>query len=368
MSIDSETKWLENFTHRLSNFDSKQKRIRLATLWDIYAAVFAHRPDTAQRRAWLLKCLRHAEEKNVVKLPKRAWENFGAPPLPRYVERIVEIPAAKNRRWKNHYWHRRLEWVADLNFLSEEDERFLRKVDEGLKKNQFDRPAALNRRSVELTGNEKRLKDLLKKKLFVANRLDRELLNITSDALPLSYEIVGDRPVALVFENREPFNVAFSVLANLPAPPYGILAFGYGNGFADSIGDFVRIQNSPRYRAHIGAPLEQIHYVGDLDWAGLRIARRASLTAQRKFNLPPLVPATEIHRAMLDSLRDEYIALPDGFPPEKIPKLSLADPSLVEWLPTDVRDEALRILTLGNRIPEEMLTAEALSYIWNSAA
>ncbi len=360
---DIDPKWLKNFNRRLSNLETKRKRIRLETLWEIFGEVLAHRPDTAQRRQWLLECLHYAEREKLIVFPKRAWENFGNPQLPRYVERILETPAPINRWWKTEqYWHQCLEWVTDLEHLSAEYGQFLRRVDEGLKEGWFAQAASLNRRSVELTGAEKRLKKLLDSKLFVG-RIDRALLNITSDVMPLTYEFVGTKPIALVFENRQPFNVALPVLESLPDAPYGILAFGSGNGFTNSVSDFLRIQNSSRYRAHFESPLEQIHYVGDLDWAGLSIARLASRTAQ-KHRLPPLIPAKHIHKAMLDLLLDESVAHPDGFPNEKFKNPPPDNADLIEWLPTNVRSEALRILNLGNRIPEEMLTEETLRIIW----
>jgi len=363
--IEIDRKWLKNFNLRLSNLEIKRKRIRLEKLWEIFGEVLAHRPDTAHRRQWLLECLRCAEREKLIVFPKRAWENFGVPPLPRYVERILETPAPINQWWKtDQYWHQHLEWVLDLKYISTEHGQFLLRVDEGLKKGWFERATSLNRRSVELTGDEKRLKKLLESSLFAEGRLNYELLNVTSNVMPLAHEFVGTKPIALVFENRQPFNVALPVLESMSDAPYGILAFGSGNSFTNSVGDFIRIQNSPRYRTHFSSPLEQIHYVGDLDWAGLGIARRASRAAQ-KHGLPPLVPASHIHKVLLDLLLDESVSRPNGFPNEKFKKPPTDSEDLIKWLPTNIRSEVLRILNLGNRIPEEMLTDEILLSIWS---
>jgi len=366
MSVDVDTKWFEEVACRLGNIEIETKRIPLTMLQGIFAEVFAHRPGIPQRRDWLLDALSYAERKGVIIFPKKAWDRMGEPPLPKYVTRALEVPIAKIRWWKTHYWHPKLEWAADLPDISDEVGNFLLNVQRGLLEGWFEQEAPLNRRSVELTGKEKRLRQLFMSSLFTEGRLSLELLNITSDIMPLAYEFVGKKPTALVFENKEPFNVALKVLQELPDPPYGILAYGGGGSFEDSVRDFLRIQNSHRYEDHIKKCLEQIHYVGDLDWAGLKIAQRAKLKAQR-YGLPSLVPAIGIHQLMLNALTEPRINHPDGFPDDDVKRARIPDSSLVGWLPIDIRNEVLRILNLGNRIPEEMITAQALLSLWTCA-
>lgn len=363
MNDDLKTEWLEEFVTRLQNIEISTKRIPLMMLRTIFAEVFAHRPGIPQRRDWLLKSLQFAEQKGIITFPKKSWEQTGKPPLPKYVNRVLEIPV-KNTWWKDVYWLSPLEWVLDLSYLSEKDGEFLKKVQQGLREGWFEQSAPLNRRSIELTGEEKRLKDLLKSSLFAEGRLNSQILNITSNVIPLAHEFVGRKPIVLVFENKEPYNVARSVLENLPDAPYGILVWGDGGRFIDSVRDLLRIQNSKLYQEFFDKPLEQIHYVGDLDWAGLKIAYDASLKAQ-KHGLPPLIPAKGIHHLMLDSLQDPRIPYPNGFPDDKIKKARITDSSLVEWLPSELQKEILRILNLNNRIAEEMLTEESLSNLWS---
>ena len=181
--------------------------------------------------------------------------------------------------------------------------------------------------------------------------------------MPLAYDFVGDQPIALVFENKEPFNVARSVLESLPNAPYGILAYGGGGSFEDSVRDFARIQNSLLYRERFNVNIQEIHYVGDLDWAGLKIARGASLKAE-KYGLPALTAATGIHELMIKSLHDSRIVHPDGFPDDEIKRARISNEFLIEWLPANVQTEILRILKFNHRIPEEMLTAESLRVLW----
>ena len=53
-----------------------------------------------------------------------------------------------------------------------------------------------------------------------------------------------------------------------------------------------------------------------------------------------------------------------GFPDDGTKRERTPDFALLEWLSEDVRDEIKRILSLGNRVPEEMLTAEAMLNLW----
>ncbi len=364
MGTDADARWFEAIARNLETREPDTKRVSLTELWVIFADVFTHRPSSSKRRRLLLESLQYAEQKGV-RLPKKAWDRTGTPELPKYVTRVVKLPPAKDLWWKAHYWHPELEWIADLDGLSGEQGRFVARVQRGLVEGWFAQPAPLNRRSVEPTGREKALRKLLKTNLFAEGRLQPELLNITSDVMPLAHELVGARPVALVFENKEPFNVALGVLQRMPNPPYGLLAYGGGGSFEDSVRDFSRICSSERYRARFGSPLSRIEYVGDLDWTGLRIALGARAKAQA-YGLPPVVPAAGMHELMLKALHDPRIDHPDGFPDDGLKRARKPDPTATEWLPENTRDEAARILGLGNRVPEEMLTAAALLELWTT--
>lgn len=365
MALDADPKWFDEVARRLRELNVKTKSIPLETLRAVFKEVFSHRPGSYKRRDLLLESLRHAEQKGAIRLPKKRglWDHTGNPALPRRVTRVAEPSPPKDTWWKTYYWHPRLEWVADLPDLSEDRGAFLRRVQQALLDGRFNETTPLKRRSVELTGKEKRLGQLLKTPLFAPGRLSRDLLNVTSDVMPLAHEFVGGRPVALVFENKEPFNVALGVLRSLSNPPYGILAYGGGGSFEDSVRAFLSIQDSRRYRDYFSGPLERIEYVGDLDWAGLRMAWGARAKAQAHA-LPPVVPGAGLHKLMLDALSDPYIQHPDGFPDDEIKRARKPDTTLLAWLSEDVRDEVRRILELGHRVPEEMLSAAALRELW----
>jgi hypothetical protein len=127
------------------------------------------------------------------------------------------------------------------------------------------------------------------------------MLGCLPDAPPLAWQRISDKRVALVFENSGPFAVACRVLRAMPDQPYGTVVCGEGARFQQSL---VHLGSLPR------AP-ERIEYVGDFDWAGVRIASEAARAAS-KAGLPEIVPAVRLHRAMLESA--DSFGFPTGWP------------------------------------------------------
>jgi hypothetical protein len=361
MMVRLDQRWIEDFITALGGLESKNKRVALETLWQLHHDVMPHRPDTADRRRVLLELLRHAQAAGVLEFPVQAWEKSGEPALPKFINRILEIKAPAQKWWLNYLWCPELAWVTELHVLSEDHGEFLKRVQEGIVHNWFKDLASPKLRSLQLTVGEKKLERLMRGPLFQPGRLTRAMLNCTSDVTPLFHHLIGSKPVALVFENKAAFYVALSVLQSLPNPPYGVLAFGAGNSFQDSIRYFHDIQQSKPYQQQIGTPLERIEYLGDLDWAGLKIALGAQKRAQTE-NLPPLIPARGLHRVLLEACLEPTINKPDGILDDKPDRVPSEEALL--WLPQDVQAEARRILERKNRVPEEMIPAAALERLW----
>jgi hypothetical protein len=358
MIIDVDPKRFDEFTQKLRNLKLKNTTISLELLRYVFMQVFAHRPGISVRRDWLLEALRHAEHSKVIRLPSatgKRWDH-GDPRLPTQVTQLSQPSVPKDPWWQRHYWHPKLEWVADMDSVSEDDSPFLLKVHQGFLEHWFGTRAPLKYRSIQLTGQEKKLTDLIERKtLFGVGKLEVQDLNVSSDILPITYQTVGEHPVAIVFENKSSYNLALQTLRiiGLGQSPYGIIAFGYGGGFVDSVRDFANIQTDT------GIKLERIEYVGDLDWKGISIPQAAHTKAQQH-GLPSVVPAKEIHQLMLTALLEPSINAPNGF----LGKALKPNPDALEWLPATVRNEVQRILEMGHRVPEEMLTEQALLELW----
>jgi hypothetical protein len=261
--------------------------------------------------------------------------------------------ARRDKSWRTFPWHPVLAWVADHRTLTPEQVAFLRRVHEGLRDGKFRERAPLKYRSLQLTGDEKRLGGFTKTKLFGPGRLSLELLGCLPDRVPLAWAGVGEGSSVLVVENTGLFNVAVSMLRQLSRPPYGIVVYGGGTGVEQALPGL----------CDLGRSVTSVMYVGDLDRAGLRIAQAAAQASQRA-GLPALVPAPGLHRAMLDSAA--HLGYPSGWPAQAR-RSRTHDAHLVNWLPAEVRARVRDLLAAGRRVPEEVLGPEELLQAWSAA-
>lgn len=319
------------------------RRIPRETLWAAFTYAFPN-VRGPERRAWLLAALQALADGGVLRLPSRhgrRWDTALVPHVPTSVDLVYAPEPSRDDSWRREPWHPRLSWVPHLPRIAADQLTFLRRVQQGLIQGWFREPAPVRYRSLQLTGDEKRLDALLRSTFFGEGRLDLQLLGATWYAPPLAWERVGSGPAVLILENADAFGVAHRVLAALPDPPYGVVAFGGGTVF----------QQSVQYLAQIGRPVGRIDYVGDLDRPGLDIARMSSAGAVH-VSLPAVTPAPGVHRAMLDAAAS--LGSPTGWPYDST-RMSDADEARVAWLPSSVRSDARNVLSAGRRIPEEVL-------------
>jgi len=141
----------------------------------------------------------------------------------------------------------------------------------------------------------------------------------------------------IVFENAGSFLVARRVLAQANHAPYGLVAYGGGD----------QIMRSVEYLEEID-DLSAVEYVGDLDAKGIEIGMNFAERVRQRIGLPVL-PATEVHVAMLHAA--EELGLPGGWPATSRCQTS----AVYRWLSPKCADSVDRIVSSGNRIPEEVL-------------
>jgi hypothetical protein len=323
---------------------SHTKRVNREALWRAFAEAFPKRPCGPDERVWMLGAIEELVGKGLISLPSgkgQRWDRSALPHLPNSVDLLRAVTVPQDQRWRSHPWHPMLQWVADLVVLSPEQQAFLFRVHEGFVQGTFDQPAPMKYRSLQLTGDEKRLADLMKTKLFEPGRLSLNLLGCLPDTCPLAWESVADNDNAIVFENIGPFMVARQVLSSMPSPPFGIVVHGAGMAFQAGVG----------YLATIGRPVQSLRYVGDFDREGLWIPTAARECARRA-GLPEVLPATELHRAMLASAA--ALGHPEGWPSGGR-RSDPADIGIADFVSAAIRQQVLTILLQGNRVPEETL-------------
>ncbi|HEX9640326.1 MAG TPA: hypothetical protein VGB13_03325 [Candidatus Krumholzibacteria bacterium] len=329
-------------------------RVAAPELWRALAQVFPHRtPGPAERRL-LLEALKSVEARGRIRLPPergRRWDRSMDPAVPTSVDVVREPAASSPFAWRTFPWHPHLHWVVQCRSLSAQQVGFLRRVHEGFVNGTFREPAPLKYRSLQLTGDEKMLASLATTSLFGNSRLTLELLACLPDALPLAWEAVGEGGRMVVFENAGPFAVARRVLGELATRPYDLIAYGGGRSVLAALGHTKTINRS----------VESIHYVGDLDHAGLDIAWAARKCA-REIGLPAVQPAGELHRQMLSAA--EAFGHPQGWPAQE--RFSDGDRQrILDVLTPTVRSQVAVVLQAGRRIPEEVLGPEELRAAWS---
>ncbi len=333
---------------------SRMTRIRSQALWRALAQVFPHRTVGPAERRLLVDALKQLEARGTVRLPPshgKRWDRAMNPAIPTSIDLIRESDAPSSFPWKAFPWHPHLEWVADCRTLSAQQAAFLRNVHEGLVHGTFREAAPFKYRSLQLTGDEKMLASLMSTSLFGEGRLTLELLACLPDALPLAWEPVGDGGRLIIFENAGPFAVARRVLQALPSRPYDLVAYGGGRSVLAGVAHLKTIDRA----------VETIHYVGDFDEAGLEIALQLRSCAA-KLGLPPVNPATELHRQML--LAASALRHPDGWTND-VRSSKVVPAHALQAVAPDLRPSVERVLAAGRRIPEEVLGPGELRAAWS---
>ncbi|HUQ68721.1 MAG TPA: hypothetical protein VM165_04315 [Planctomycetaceae bacterium] len=221
---------------------------------------------------------------------------------------------------------------------------FLKRVHCGLVTGWFDQPECFKYRSLQLTGDEKRLEELRRGILFGPERLTLDMLGCEPESLPLASEHFSADPTLLIFENAAPFMLARKILASSARPAIGRLAYGAGKQVLKAVG----------YLPMVEPAITEIQYVGDLDAEGMNIATEF----QRLSKVIPVLPATAFHKAMLESAAQ--LKSPDGWPSkdEREPSDSVAGASFVA---SEIREQVGGMIRERRRIPEEALSLAAMT-------
>lgn len=337
---------------------SKRRRIDGPTLWSLFAQAFPGRPQGAEERRWFLSALEDLASRKIIRLPSPKgdrWDKTFAPSVPSSVDLTVAANQSTVRTWRTFPWHQHLAWVTRLPQLAEDQERFLAKVHEGLVNGSFARKAPLKYRSLQLTGDEKRLSLMLRGGLFGADRLSLDLIGCFQEVPPIAWASVSDSPAAIIFENAGPFSIAREILSQMKVSPYGIVAYGGGNGVLATL---------PHLRL-IGRPISKLHYVGDLDLAGLEIALSAQEVA-RRVGLPTLEAAPDAHMTML--LAAKALGRSGGWKAAAVSHKPLRLDRALQFLPFQVRELVRSVIASKNRVPEEVLGPDELLGFFSSSA
>jgi len=324
----------------------KRKTAPLEEIWAAFASVYSDLPAGRERRLWLWTVLKELDGAGEITLPVRAgkqWERASDIPLPTKIRLASGGSTSESLDWRTFPWHPALQWVLERRFISAQHVEFLTRVNRGIVEGWFAEPEPLKNRSLQLTGDEKLLQKFAKTKLFGPGKLNLAMLGCEREVLPIAFERISISPVMLMFENAAPFmlarRVARETLASGTVPEFGTIAYGGGK----------QVLKSAEYLPTIEPKVESVLYVGDLDAEGLEIAGEL----KERSKAVPVRPATAFHAAMLDSAAE--LDAPDGWPAKDGQSRAIGRRAS-EFPDSSIRDACMRIVQMGKRIPEEVLS------------
>lgn len=337
---------LQRFRDRLRS--SGRCVVRQEAVWNAFVDSFSDLPQGPDRRRWLAAVLEEFSQQGEIRLPVphgKQWDRTSTVALPTAITLVaLDLKLASKADWRNFPWHPRLHWVFELRALSQDQVAFLQRVHRGLVSGWFEQRECLKYRSLQLTGDEKRLEELQRGMLFSPGRLTLGMLGCELESLPLASEHFSTKPKLLIFENAAPFMLARKILATTSQPVIGRLAYGAGK----------QVLKAASYLPMIEPVITEVLYVGDLDAEGMRIA--AAL--QHLSKEIPVRPATRFHKAMLESA--SLLESSDGWPYTH--EREQNDPaSGVSFLAADIREQVSSMIRNGRRIPEEALSFAAMT-------
>lgn len=327
----------------------KRKTAKLKDIWSAFASVYDDLPSGRERRLWLLTVLEELDASAEIALPVshgRQWDRTSDIVLPTKVSLCSSEQSEEKTNWRTFAWHPALQWVLDRRHVIPGHFQFLKKVHQGLVEGWFEASEPLKYRSLQLTGDEKRLQKLCKCRLFGPGRLTLAMLGCKAEVLPLAIERFCGNSTMLLFENAAPFMVARGILKEMDNTGIGCLGYGAGKQVIKSVG----------YLSMIEPPVERVLYVGDLDAAGIQLAA----DIERLSRHVTILPATSFHRAMIDAAAE--LGSANGWPVKEKQPRQVAE-FVLGFVDDSVRSECAQLISSGRRIPEEVVSRATMRRI-----
>lgn len=295
-------------------------------------------------RTQLANAFTAAADAGAITLPigSKGWETHTAPPLPRWVAKPTTSKSDRSPV-APRVWPERLRAASKLASREDEHEA-LAKIADWLRDHPNPQRVPIEERSLEVFGYEKALATLADKRLFTSGALTLDLLACHPTPVPLpTVHIPGNGPTRLlVCENHAAYYSATTAARRLSdgTRPDLHVAFGGGGQFTVSHAEIVFLNPTP----------VRIRYCGDLDWAGLNIARHAATryAAAIQAGDPALDPAIGHFEWMLAHGVEQ---------PDPSNRDNADTPALLRWmqgwLPAHLHAPVTELLTRRVRISQE---------------
>jgi|JI10StandDraft_1071094.scaffolds.fasta_scaffold21672_4 hypothetical protein len=280
----------------------------------------------------------------------KGWEAHTTPALPRWVAKPATAKP-EGSTYPTRVWPERLQAAATLATRPDEQDA-LAKIADWLRDHPNPQPVPMEERSLEIFGYEKALTALTDKRLFITGAITLDLLACHPTPLPLpTVHISGTGPTRLlVCENHAAYYSATTAARRLPdhTRPDLHVAFGGGGQFTVSHAEILFLDPSPT----------RILYCGDLDWAGLNIARQAATRYAGTIGPgdPALEPASG-HYEWLLAYGTEQADPSNRYSAD----LTMLLTWMRDWFPFHLHAPVTNLLTRRMRISQETVGLDVLT-------
>jgi hypothetical protein len=339
-------------------------RLRRVPLRAVLAAAASVDRSGAAAPGWRTRvaaAIAMLEAQGLVEVPVTRFDRSAEPALPSYVTRPA--PGRDGDDDNPVVWHAALSWAAveaDAGTLTAAERRLLVAVNRWLG-HRRGLVVPLRERSLELFGDEKTLEDWVGGRLFGPGRLSFELFEC-EPCWPPVHETVFGPGDWLIVENYTTY-VSLSRWAARWADAghfHGRVVWGSGNQVGTRL---AALAGAGHDRAHPGPPgggpdgvseaaRAVLHYFGDVDAGGFRVARSAVRRAE-DLGLGVVVPARGLyHLALTHGTRRP---VPGGSGSATTAEWAQ------RWLGPPLGADAAAIVAAGERIVQETVGLEMLA-------
>lgn len=327
-----------NETFLLGLRAGRRRRVALADLRRHWLEAHPEQLQHPERDALLLTALRDLETKGHLVLPAPAsFEQFGNPPMPKFVTLVIQAEARVSKDWL------RVSWLPELGFwttLTESELVTAQAINDWLvrRRGKF-LQVPLRERSLEIFGDEKYLDRRVRGNALFSGRLPLAAIGAFLVPHPLPYRSAAARgQPLLVVENHHTY---WSLAEwNALVRRYAAIVFGAGEAFCSSGPSLTQTMRE------CGA--DGALYFGDLDPAGILIPLRFNEVSETAVS-----PAVDLYRFVLAG----------GKRRSPVARVAGDEKALQRWLP-ELEAQICGLWTSDQWVPQEALGMEQLFTNW----
>lgn len=316
----------------------RRKRVALADLRRHWLDANPEQLQHPERDALLLAALRGLEAQGNLVLPARgSFEQFGNPPMPKFVTVVTQTDVLPLGDWSG------ISWLPELGFwtdLATSELVTAKAINDWLlrRRGKFLK-VPLRERSLEIFGDEKYLDLRVRENSLFSGRLPIASIGAFLVPHPLPYR-TADAPgqPVLVVENHHTY---WSLAEwNVQVRRYAAVVYGAGKAFCSSGLALQEVIRECRGNGTL--------YFGDVDPAGILIPLRFNET-----NGALVRPAIDLYRFALDH----------GSQRGPVIRVSGDEQGAQRWLP-ELADQICSLWASDRWIPQESLGTEQLYNNW----